>query len=260
MQTIGGLTNYVDVAQMVLYAFWLFFAGLIIYLRMEDKREGYPLLSETADGRIVPMESFPNPPSPKTFQLRNGETYTAPPGNDEGRDIAVKRSTPSLGSPFVPTGDPMKDGVGPASYAMRADEPDMTFSGELKIVPLRVATDHWIEPNDPDPRGMTVVGADDVAVGTVTDLWVDRTEPIVRYIEVALGGKGGRTVLVPMLFADIVTARKEVKVDALPSSYFAGIPGIKSANEITVREEDRISGYFGGGRMYATKTRAEPLL
>ena len=33
-------------AQVVLYAFWIFFAGLILYLRREDKREGYPLESD----------------------------------------------------------------------------------------------------------------------------------------------------------------------------------------------------------------------
>lgn len=34
----GALTSHLDVAQIVLYAFWLFFAGLIIYLRREDKQ------------------------------------------------------------------------------------------------------------------------------------------------------------------------------------------------------------------------------
>ena len=44
----GAVTGYIDVAQLVLYAFWIFFVGLIFYLRREDKREGYPLES---DGR-----------------------------------------------------------------------------------------------------------------------------------------------------------------------------------------------------------------
>ena len=42
----GAITQYIDVAQILLYAFWIFFAGLLIYLRREDKREGYPLESE----------------------------------------------------------------------------------------------------------------------------------------------------------------------------------------------------------------------
>ena len=46
MHEFGAITGYIDVAQMVLYAFWIFFAGLIYYLHREDKREGYPLVSE----------------------------------------------------------------------------------------------------------------------------------------------------------------------------------------------------------------------
>jgi photosynthetic reaction center H subunit len=40
----GAITQYIDVAQVVLYVFWVFFFGLIFYLRREDKREGYPLV------------------------------------------------------------------------------------------------------------------------------------------------------------------------------------------------------------------------
>ena len=32
----GAITDYIDVAQVVLYVFWAFFAGLIVYLRRED--------------------------------------------------------------------------------------------------------------------------------------------------------------------------------------------------------------------------------
>ena len=42
----GAITSNIDVAQVVLYAFWIFFAGLVFYLRREDRREGYPLESE----------------------------------------------------------------------------------------------------------------------------------------------------------------------------------------------------------------------
>ena len=43
MTGVGSITGYIDVPQLVLYAFWIFFAALIYYLRQEDKREGYPL-------------------------------------------------------------------------------------------------------------------------------------------------------------------------------------------------------------------------
>jgi photosynthetic reaction center H subunit len=54
--------EYIDAAQITLYAFWIFFAGLIIYLRREDKREGYPL-----DSPQGPREGWPTVPAKKTY-------------------------------------------------------------------------------------------------------------------------------------------------------------------------------------------------
>ena len=66
----GAITASIDVAQVTLYLFWLFFAGLLIYLRREDKREGYPL--EEADAapqtlaRASPAAPRPRPSSCRT--------------------------------------------------------------------------------------------------------------------------------------------------------------------------------------------------
>ena len=106
----GAITSYIDVAQLALYAFWIFFAGLIIYLRNEDRREGYPLLSEV-DGRPQAV-LFGSIPDPKTFILPHGGTRSAPhPEN------------PGWLPPAVLTGNPMVDGIGPASYALRKKFP-----------------------------------------------------------------------------------------------------------------------------------------
>lgn len=56
------ITSYIDFAQLSLYAFWLFFAGLVLYLRREDKREGYPLDS---DRKGVVVQGFPAMPAPR---------------------------------------------------------------------------------------------------------------------------------------------------------------------------------------------------
>lgn len=56
------ITDYIDTAQLVLYAFWFFFFGLVYYLRREDKREGYPLDS---DRRGVAVQGFPAQPPAK---------------------------------------------------------------------------------------------------------------------------------------------------------------------------------------------------
>ena len=42
----GAITQYIDVAQVVFYIFLLFFIGLVIYLTLESKREGFPLETE----------------------------------------------------------------------------------------------------------------------------------------------------------------------------------------------------------------------
>lgn len=61
------ITEHIDVAQVVLYVFWIFFFGLIYYLRREDKREGYPLESERS--AHITVQGFPAMPEPKTKKL-----------------------------------------------------------------------------------------------------------------------------------------------------------------------------------------------
>ena len=72
----GAITDHIDVAQIVLYMFWVFFAGLVYYLHQESKREGYPLERDGRAGRAV-IEGFPAIPVPKTFTLQNGQVWTA---------------------------------------------------------------------------------------------------------------------------------------------------------------------------------------
>jgi photosynthetic reaction center H subunit len=253
----GAITPHIDVVQLLLYAFFAFFAGLIIYLRREDKREGYPLISERSPH--VKVQGFPAIPAPKTFRLPHGGTVQAP----RPEAPSVVSAVPSgswPGAPLIPTGDPMRDGVGPSAYAQRADEPDMTFdTNEPKIVPLRVARDFTLASEDPDPRGMKVLGLDGGVGGSVCDLWVDRSEFILRYLEVAHAG-GDARVLVPMNMVRIDERRREVKLRSVLGSQVMLAPGLKHADRITLREEDRICAYFAGGHLYATPQRQEPIL
>jgi hypothetical protein len=62
---------YMDVAQVTLYVFWLFFACLIFYLRREDKREGYPLDSTARGGGVV--HGFPRMPPAKNYAAQPQE-------------------------------------------------------------------------------------------------------------------------------------------------------------------------------------------
>jgi photosynthetic reaction center H subunit len=256
----GAITQYVDVAQLTLYAFWIFFFGLVFYLRREDKREGYPLDPDGSRGARGTF--FPPLPSPKTFLLPQGHSYQAPSPSPAKREILARPAAPWPGAPLDPTGDPMVDGIGPASYAHREDEPDLTFEATNRIVPLRVAKDFYVEPRDPNPLGMEVFGADGEVAGTVAEIWVDRSEPSIKFLEVDLAPSAGvaRRVLVPMMLARIDGQRRQVKVKSILAHQFAKVPPLRRADQITKLEEDKITAYFAGGHLYAEPSRLNSAL
>ena len=72
----GAITQYIDVAQIVLYMFWAFFAGLIYYLLRENHREGYPMDSGRENGPKI--DGWPAVPEPKVFKTQDGHTYLSP--------------------------------------------------------------------------------------------------------------------------------------------------------------------------------------
>ena len=233
-----------DMASLAIWMFWGFFALLIYYLQTENMREGYPL--ETEDGLPAPNQGpFPLPAA-KTFRLPNGKgSITVPNGAREDREVALARTAVSEGFPHAPTGDAMNDGVGPASWAPRRDEPELDGHGHAKIVPMAQLTGFMVSAGR-DPRGLPVQAGDLEVVGRVSDLWVDAPEQMVRYLEINLNDGGKR--LVPMTMAKIWADR--VRINAITSERFAGIPQTKSLTTVTKLEEDKISGYVAGGWMY----------
>ena len=253
----GAITSYIDVAQVALYAFWIFFIGLIIYLRKEDKREGYPLISDRSDA--VRVEGFPRMPAPKVFLLPHGGSVMAPREEPPQPTFDAIPVAGWPGAPLQPVGDPMMAGVGPVASALRADTPDLTFeTGANRIVPLRVATDHVIDPEGPDPITMEVIGADGVLGGVVTDVWIDRAETVVRYLEVTLAA--GPSVLLPMPLAKLDLKARRIVVRSILGSQFADAPQLASADQVTLREEDRIAAFYAGGNLLAEPRRLEPWL
>jgi len=252
MDYVGDFTTHADVAIIILKTFTLFFLGLVFYLRREDKREGYPLVH--SNGRII--KGFPPMPKPKTYLLPHGAgTVTTPRVREEPEVVNATPIISAFGAPQEPVGDPMLAGVGPGSSAMREDEPDLTWDGDPKIVPMRVATDFSIPARDPDPRGLPVVGADGEQGGTVTDVWVDRSEPQTRYLEVEVSG--GRRVLLPtpMLRIKGKGEKRRVIVSSILGSQFANVPGTANPDQVTLREEDRVAAYYACGQLYATPKR-----
>ena len=250
------LFGNVDWALLALWAFFIFFAALVFYLHREGYREGYPLEDEISgkyDGRS-PLLMIKN----KTFHLPFGRgSVTVPnPADREPVEIAARRVDRSAGSAYVPTGNPLVDGIGPAAYANRAKLPDLDWEGHPRIVPIE-ASGLWLEGRDPDPRGMTVVGVDGEVAGTVKDIWVDKADRLIRYLSVDIGT---RSVLAPMTMSKVNRKTKTVTIDAIRADQFADAPAIENTGTITLYEEERVQAYFGGGYLYATRARQEPIL
>ncbi|MFN2328054.1 MAG: photosynthetic reaction center subunit H [Chromatocurvus sp.] len=272
----GAITGYIDVAQLALYAFWLFFLVLVLYLHREGKREGYPLLTEPH--RNVRVVGFPDLPDTKQYLMPHGADSVLAPRQDPAEyEVAARPLDSNFGSALHPTGDPMRDGVGPAAWAIRPQFPDFTIEGEPKIVPMRVATDFAVNENDPDPRGKAVFGLDGEKAGEVVDLWVDRAEPQVRYLEVACTGfhtstadnegfeasteaPAPRRVLLPITLARVSGKDGTVRVRSIKAEHFAHVPTLANPDQITLQEEDQVCAYYGGGTLYATAERTEPMI
>jgi photosynthetic reaction center H subunit len=238
-----------DLASLAIWMFWGFFALLIYYLQTENMREGYPL--ETEDGHVPPNQGpFPLPKQ-KTFILPHGRgDVTVPNGAREARELAMGRSAVSDGFPHLPLGDPMVDGLGPAAWAPRRDVPELDGHGHNKLVPMALAPAFGVTAGR-DPRGLPVQASDNEVVGVISDIWVDAPEQLARYLEISLNTGGKRLVPVPM----VKVWKDRVRINSLSSDLFSGVPTHKSATEVTLLEEDKISAYYAGGTLYASSKR-----
>jgi photosynthetic reaction center H subunit len=260
MQT-GALGGNLDVAQVVFTAFVIFFFLLIRYLQRESNREGFPLRDN--NGRTVDWTGVFGVPSAKQFILPEGGVVYAPnPIADEVIAFNGERGVEYLGG--TPAGNPLLSGVGPAAFnPRRVDVPSYTYFGDKnpRIVPLAADDHHSLAVDGPNPLGYVVVGADGVAAGTISDVWFDRSEQFIRYYEVQLTAElGARKILVPAPLVDVQPTRQKASVPSILGAQFSDVPGTKSPVEVTLLEEDKISAYFGGGTLWATPARSEPLI
>ncbi len=247
-----------DLASAAIWGFWIFFALLVYYLQRENMREGYPLVDE--DGEPSSGPGIFSPPADKTFHLRDGRgEISVPSGQNEDRsNLAIAQTSTAGGAPFVPTGDPMRDGVGAAAWAPRRDVPELDAHGHNKIQPMSTLEDFNISAGR-DPRGLVVVGGDGEIVGRVTDMWIDVPEQMVRYLTVDLNPEGsGKTRLIPLTMARIMEDR--VRVRSLHAHNWDGVPKSKREGQVTLLEEEKITAYYAGGTLYATPERTTSVL
>ncbi|MDP2131571.1 MAG: photosynthetic reaction center subunit H [Erythrobacter sp.] len=257
-----------DVAELAFLLFFVFFIALVFYLNKESRREGYPLEDEVTG--LVENGSSLFDGAKKSFQLPHGRGTYVP--EDVARDdvnVPAVQAFRAGGAPWVPSGDAMIDGMGPAAFANRSKYPDLTYDGRPRIVPIADSHEMIVSPNDPQLIGWPVIAADKKTVGKVSDIWVDQAEHIIRYLEVET--TTGKKVLAPMMVASvhgnsllsavlpiIEDQPKYVEIDAITADQFERVPALETAGIITRYEEDRVQAYFGGGYLYATPERAEP--
>ncbi|MEM8732520.1 MAG: photosynthetic reaction center subunit H [Pseudomonadota bacterium] len=245
-----------DLASLAIWLFWIFFALLIFYIQRENMREGFPLVDD--DGNAAPNQGPFPVPEDKTFKLPHGRgELTVPSGQRGDRDdLALARTSEANGFPFEPTGDPLVDGVGPASWAPRRDIPELDGHGHNKLIPMRNLPAFAVAAGS-DPRGMPIKSGDGKVIGTVTDLWIDAPEQLVRYLEYDLKDEfGGGTRLVPLTLARVWFG--VVYVRSLYSHNFKNVPTLTNPDQITLLEEEKVSAYYGGGTLYASEDRLEP--
>ena len=249
-----GVTFFggVDLASVAIWGFWIFFALLVFYLQTENMREGYPL--EDEEGNPAANQGPFPVPKPKTFTLRNGAGELTVPSeaNEDAhgrKDLALERTGAPGGFPFAPTGNALADGVGPASWVPRADEPELDGHGHAKITPM-AGNEGFTVSAGRDPRGMPVLSRDDQVVGHVSEMWIDAGEAMVRYLEYTLEPEWGfGTRLVPIGLARV--QERWVLVKSLKAKDFAGVPQIAGGGKITKLEEEKVSAYYGGGKLYS---------
>ena len=252
---IGGMESNVvgnlDVALLCVIAFVTFFVGLVVYLRREDKREGYPVEVSGFQGRTQTSEGFPPMPSPKLFYRPHGRGVAQAPRVEEPETVRPGQKLPPMAFPLDPGANPLEEGIGAAAYTtLREDVPDLDVEGEPKLISLNDHPAYYIPDGDPDPRGWVLISADKKIVGKVEDLWFNRAEFFLRYFEVSIDGAEGRH-LIPAFFAEALPADRAVRATTLVAKDLRNAPIRADSTCITMREEDRLNGFFAGGLRYS---------
>ena len=252
----GAITSHIDVAQVALYSFWVFFAGLIYYLRREDKREGYPLVSDRSD-QIRSRDFRPRRRrKPSIAERLHGDRAArgaahSPLQRDACRALARRADASGRQSRCCPAPDPPRRRYG----RIRRTAHSMTKHGWCRCGSRRIIFSTRKVPTRSRWKSLAPTAS---VGGVVSDLWIDRGEVVIRYLEVTLAA--GAAVLVPMPLAQVDARRRRVVVRSVLGAQFAYAPMLANPDQVTLREEDQIAAYFASGNLYAEPRRVEPLL
>ncbi len=152
--------NYIDLPTVLIYLFWIGFAGLIIYLRREDKRVGYPLES---DRKGLAVQGYPAIPSPREPRAKHpaleGSSvapHQQPTPTEAALSMAGGDAAKGLAYAIEQNGDTVPPAAPPPSAgpATHADPAPTTPEPGREAVPE--PGPHHTDPTshpDPDPFG-----------------------------------------------------------------------------------------------------------
>lgn len=257
----GQISEQIDLPTLAVWIFILFFVGLVFWLQVQSKREGYPL--RASPFTTESMDGFPPPPEKAlTYLLNEGGTTEAPHYYPQPPTTAVPVHRFD-GTAFSPVGNPLLAGIGPGSWVMKKDAPALTERGDLLLQPLTLLPEWSIEAADADPHGMIVFDRRWTEIGRVTEVWIDRGSKIVRMLEVQLhdefraGQMPGR-ILVPIFQTAIKEKARTIRVAALWAHQFADVPIPARPDMITGPEEERLNAYYAAGEFYRNSPLTTP--
>ncbi len=122
--------NYIDLPTILIWSFWLGFALLVIYIRREDKREGYPLDS---DREGVSVQGFPAQPSPREPRVKHPALVKNP---DAGSPHVAAASAQHL----VDSGTPATEVVGDTVTTTVIEEEQRIVVHQTEVIETRDET------------------------------------------------------------------------------------------------------------------------
>jgi photosynthetic reaction center H subunit len=101
-----GITEYYDFALISVWLFFLFFFFLIVYLRREDKREGYPLTSDRS--AHVEVQGWPAMPPPRFYKHAHAARGPVKLPEDVAADLSLQSAADQRAGPEQPNAEDVR--------------------------------------------------------------------------------------------------------------------------------------------------------
>ena len=248
---IRGAIGNLDVAQIVLYAFFAFFTALIWYLRREDRREGYPLESEAA--RRVQGARLSADPVAEDLPSRRGGVAQRPDYAARRSPVKAAKVEPWPGAPLQPTR--RSDARRGRPRRLQRNAPSRPLQDDAWRGSDFAAAHSAISRSRRwrNPIGFSVVGADHTSVGVDQSMFGSIAPKSHRALSTKCSSPApSRRVLLPVYFAASSRSAAASWSRRCSPNSSSNVPALGTPDRVTMLEEDRIAAYYGAGTLYAT--------